>query len=379
MFSNGSRPRVFIAIVLASSLVAAGLVHVSFAQIPAAGGNNNNSGKNNNNNTYSNLQFGIEKIEIPKGWTRTIQEQNNTAGTAADEVTITLKLENATTTSPSSSSSSGVANPFSLFSMFSSPTSGNNNSNSSSVGGFSNDNTKSGPDPFAPTITIKLQKGEALQRVLAAEQNQTGAGQQQGQEIDLFAQNPYCKQLNSVNGSETGSNATATATIINGHNFKVTEQECDVAPILKLFLRAFYASLANLANNATAANQNNNNSSSLILDGSANTTNNSSSNGTDKTDGGASVGNNNATAATTANNNTDAGTFTAFLDTLHNITTTEKKYTYTSPSSNLRVELSYSALTFVSVDDFEIKAKHYQRYLPVFEELVHSTRIQQIK
>lgn len=373
MFSNGSNPGIFVAVILASTLVSAGLVHVSFAEINVAGGNNNN----NSNNNYSNLQFGIEKIELPKGWIRTIQEQNNTAAGTTDEITITLKLENATK-SPASSSAptAGTTNPFSLFSMFSSPTNGTSSGTGSS--GFEGDNNKSGADPFAPTITIKLQKGEALQRELAAEKNQTGG--QQGQEMDLFAQNPYCKQLGSSNGNGTGSNNTTTA-IISNHRFTVTEQECDIAPILKLFFRAFFAGFANLANNSTINSQNSNNSSILL--GGGNATNVPSDTDTTRSTNTASANSssiaNNATITTHTTNTTSANSdkFTALLNTLHNITTTEKKYTYTSPSSNLRVTLSYSALTFVSIDDFEIKAKHYERYLPVFEQIVHSIRIQQ--
>jgi hypothetical protein len=366
LFSNGSIPRIFLAVIFASILISAGLVHVSFAEINVADGN-----KNNNNN-YSNLQFGIEKIELPKGWIRTIQEQNNTAAGTTDEITITLKLENATTSPASSPPTVGATNPFSLFSRFSSPTNGTNS--------FEGDNNnKSGADPFTPTITIKLQKGEALQRELAAEKNQTGG--QQGQEIDLFAQNPYCKQLGSSNGSGTSSNNTTA--IINSHRFTVTEQECDIAPILKLFFRAFFAGFANLANNNTINSQNNNNSS-ILLGGGGNATNvpndtNTTRSTNSATANSSSISNNAPITTHTTNNTTSASSdkFTALLDTLHNIRTTEKKYTYTSPSSNLRVSLSYSALTFVSIEDFEIKAKHYERYLPVFEQIVHSVRIQQ--
>ncbi|AIF82624.1 hypothetical protein NTE_00543 [Candidatus Nitrososphaera evergladensis SR1] len=365
MFSDGSSLRVFVAIVLASGLVTAGLVHVSFAEIQIAGGNNNNNSDNNNNNTYSNLQFGIENIEFPNGWARTVQEQNSTAGTP-DEITITLKLENATGTTTQSSSPPGVANPFSLFSSFSSPTNGNISSSLDN----DNNNGAAANDPFSPTITIKLQKGDALQRQLATEQNQT-----EGQEIDLFAQNPYCKPLNpnDDNGTGNSGNNNNNTAIINGHNFTVTEQECDMAPILKLFLGAFFAGFANLANNNT--NLNNNNSSS-ILDNN-NTANGSSGTNTTGTNQETTTANSASTTNTTTATGTDADKIANFLDTLHNITTTEKRYTYTSASSNLRVELSYSALTFVSIEDFEIKAKHYQRYLPVFENIVHSVKIQQ--
>lgn len=334
---RGSNPRVFIAIILASVLVVSGLAHASFAEVRVPGGNDKN--------TYSNLQFGIEKIELPNGWTRTIQEANSTAGTA-DEVTITLRLENAT----ASSSGTGAPNPFSLFS---SPASGNNNS--SGIGNEGNNTNNGSSDPFSPTITIKLQKGDALKRQLAAERNQTTAGQQE-QEMDLFTQNPYCKPVNSASDNGTvasSSNNTATTmTMINGHSFTKTEQECDVAPILKLFFGSFFANLAN-----STINQNNSNGSALA----GNATNNGS-------------GNANATGT---NNNADAAKLAEALDSIHNIITTEKRYVYTSPSSNLRVEISYSALTFLSVQDFEIKAKQYQRYLPVFENMVHSIEIQQ--
>ncbi len=367
MFSNGSIPRIFAAVIFASILISAGLVHVSFAEINVVDGN-----KNNNNN-YSNLQFGIEKIELPKGWIRTIQEQNNTAAGTTDEITITLKL-NATTSPASSPLGAGTTNPFSLFSRFSSPTNGTSS--------FEGDNNKSGADPFAPTITIKLQKGEALRRELAAENNQTGG--QQGQEIDLFAQNPYCKQLGSGNGNGTGNNNNTTTAIINSHRFTVTEQKCDIAPILKLFFRAFFAGFANLANNSTINTQNNNNNDSGMPLAGGNVTTVPSDSSTIPNANTATTANsssiaNNATMTTHTTNNASANSdkFTALLDTIHNITTTERKYTYTSPSSSLRVSLSYSALTFVSIEDFEIKATHYERYLPIFEQIVHSIRIQQ--
>jgi hypothetical protein len=350
MLSVGSTLRVIIAIVLASSLVVTGLIHVSFAQNQVSG--------NTDNNTYSNPQFGIEKIQLPEGWTRTIQQENAT-GATTDEVTITLRLENAT----SSSSSSGATNPLlSPFSLFSSPTNGN----SSSSGSIGNEGNST--NAFSPTITIKLQKGDALQRQLAAEQKQKEDQQPLG---NLFDQKQFCKPLASTNGNGTGSsNDNGNTTIINGHNFTVTEQECDVAPLLKLFL-AFFAGFANLDSDTHSSN-------SSMFAGNGITGSNDTSN---RTTTGIERDTTNATSVTNtttaANTKTDAEKFITALNSLHNITTTEKKYTYTSPSSNLRIEISYSALTFISIDDFEIKAKFYQRYLPVFEDMVHSIRIQQ--
>lgn len=257
------------------------------------------------------------------------------------------------------------------------------NSSADGISSFGNDDGKGAADPFNPTITIQLQKGEALHKALAAEQNQTG--DEQG--IDLFAQNPFCKQLGSSDGNVTGNsgggnNNTATSTttvIINDRSFKVTEQECDLAPILKLFFGAFFGSFGDLANNDTstssANNQNIANGDIVIPDGGNATADNAPSNtNTTSVTNTPSTNTNTTTAAST---NTDK--FAETLGLIHNITTTEKTYTYTSPSSNLRVKLSFSALTFVSVQDFEVKVKHYQRYLPVFEDMVHSIKIQQIK